>query len=584
MSTSNYTKLKKSVLQSLILVAAYGAVAGGESMKKGSKKNQRDDEVGSNLAELLFQSYHGSEYLGVVDKEGNDRMSHVAMFCDMTGPFEAMEGKNFVTVKTNQQVVADDGVKRTSETVTLSIDILLGMIGNWVITPDIKENLHLSALPNKRYADNADKVVSARTLLTKWESLVRDVKKIVAHECHFNGPDGQLPSGTKFEDFLQYVWEQEWKKLQYGKNGANKKKERSTALAAETDADMEDGIDGISVRDSDEFAKVPDNYVPPEIVKDGKWFPPGLCVYMAYVSPLTRFSDNYVQFFKGDAQSLDSSSAKTRSAERKEKMTKKHEQKTHKVKEEENNAGRSMSFVDPLQTANLLQRRSAEDFNRLTMICHTRQMLYESCVSEMEKCWDKCRILIEDMRDKTQKAECMEWSMYCSARDAVKQAKQDWTSAAKDQSSFSKVDEKGQMFNAMLTESAVLPAHGSSGSKRKAATMENQMKSPPAFNVSARRDSQTPMSNMTTDDIMGEGEGDDTSTIGNKNCASGHLCRCPDIPVTNHLCAICGIPVHIWCFGSNNEGGPCKCALCVNPQCICENAMNFGPPPPFVSN
>jgi hypothetical protein len=88
MSTSNYTKLKKSVLQSLILVAAYGAVAGGESMKKGSKKNQRDDEVGSNLAELLFQSYHGSEYLGVVDKEGNDRMSHVAMFCDMTGPIK----------------------------------------------------------------------------------------------------------------------------------------------------------------------------------------------------------------------------------------------------------------------------------------------------------------------------------------------------------------------------------------------------------------------------------------------------------------------------------------------------------------
>ena len=550
-------------------------------MKKGSKKNQRDDEVGSNLAELLFQSYHGSEYLGLVDKEGNNRMSHVAMFCAMTGPFEAMERKMFATIKTNQQVVADDDVNRSSDTVTLSIDILLGMIGNWVITSDIKDNLHLSTLPKKRSA-TVEKLVSARTLLIKWESVVRDVKKIVAHECHFNGPDGQLPSGTQVDDFLQYVWEQEWKKFQYGKFGANKKKERTTASAVEIDADMEDGIDGISIKELDEFVKVPNDYDPPEIVKDGKWFPPGLCVYMAYVCSLTRFSDNYVQFFKGDAQSLDSSSAKTRSAERKEKMIKKQEQKIHKVHEEEKNAGRSLSFVDPLQTANLLQRRSAEDFNRLTMICHTQHMLYESCVSEMEKCWDKCMILNKDMRDKTELAQCMEWSMYCNARDAVKVAKQDWTSAANDQSSFSKVDEKGQMFNAMLTESMVLPVHRSPGSKRKAAAMENKLKTPQAFHVSARRDSQTPLSNMTKDDIMGEG--DDTGTIGNKNCASGNLCRSPYIPVGNHPCSICRKSVHSWCFGDNDEGGSCKCALCVEPQCISEIAMNFEPPLPSDSN
>ena len=85
MSDSNNSKLKKTVLQSLILVSAYGAVAGSESMKKGTKRKQREDNVCSTLAELLYQSYHGTEYLKSghkegCDKEGNKYVSHVDMF------------------------------------------------------------------------------------------------------------------------------------------------------------------------------------------------------------------------------------------------------------------------------------------------------------------------------------------------------------------------------------------------------------------------------------------------------------------------------------------------------------------------
>ena len=68
---------------------------------------------------------------------------------------------------------------------------------------------------------------------------------------------------------------------------------------------------------------------------------------MAYVCSLTRYSINYVQFFKGDGQSLNNASATTRSSERKEKLRKK------KIVKDEKNAGMSMSSgtnisLDPL--------------------------------------------------------------------------------------------------------------------------------------------------------------------------------------------------------------------------------------------
>jgi hypothetical protein len=232
--------------------------------------------------------------------------------------------------------------------------------------------------------------------------------------------------------------------------------------------------------------------------------------------------------------------------------------------------------LDPLQIANLWQKRSAEDFNQLSMICHSRQMLYESEVKATEQYWNKCVILVDNMRDKSQLLACTEWGLYCKARDSLERSKEAWQKAAGDQSSFSNNDDNGEKFHAVLTQSMHVD-NDNSGSKRKAVESipGTMFGTPTALSVSARS-SQTPVSHMTLE-IMDDGG----HTSGDKNCcASSRFCRSPWVPVSNnHPCTVCRKSVHSWCFGENVEGGSSTCALCVDPQRICENAMNFTPPP-----
>ena len=62
-------------------------------------------------------------------------------------------------------------------------------------------------------------------------------------------------------------------------------------------------------------------------------------------------------------------------------------------------------------------------------------------------------------------------------------------------------------------------------------------------------------------------------------CASGRHCRCPWLKQKfAHTCTECGKPVHSFCFGSNEEGGGSKCALCVFPNGVCEQSLIFEPP------
>ena len=63
-------------------------------------------------------------------------------------------------------------------------------------------------------------------------------------------------------------------------------------------------------------------------------------------------------------------------------------------------------------------------------------------------------------------------------------------------------------------------------------------------------------------------------------CASGDLCRCPwliDDNSLTHKCGSCKTPVHVFCFGKNEEGGPKTCATCHGS--LDANAMDPPPPP-----
>jgi hypothetical protein len=78
-----------------------------------------------------------------------------------------------------------------------------------------------------------------------------------------------------------------------------------------------------------------------------------------------------------------------------------------------------------------------------------------------------------------------------------------------------------------------------------------------------------------------EGEESSIDELGDfTKCASSELCRCPWIPIASspHTCFVCHEKVHSFCLGETQDLGVDKCALCVDPNRVCDSARGMEPP------
>ena len=65
-------------------------------------------------------------------------------------------------------------------------------------------------------------------------------------------------------------------------------------------------------------------------------------------------------------------------------------------------------------------------------------------------------------------------------------------------------------------------------------------------------------------------------------CASKGYCRAPYLCLqsNSHNCSKCKQPIHVFCYGSNKEGGKKECSMCAIPNGISADAKIMKPPPP----
>ena len=107
-------------------------------------------------------------------------------------------------------------------------------------------------------------------------------------------------------------------------------------------------------------------------------------------------------------------------------------------------------------------------------------------------------------------------------------------------------------------------------------TMNDEFEDPQEETESSVFESHSSFETEFIDDKEGNNDKDTQEGC----CASGYHCRCPWIRGKfAHTCSECGKGVHSFCFGYNEEGGESKCALCVFPNGVCTQSLNFDPPP-----
>ena len=453
-----FTAIYRKALQSLVLVPAYAAAGpgSGDSKKKGNGKNDdstgisSESHVSTTISQELYAGYHGADWLNNTSPLQNvdQYASHVGMFCSMTGPFAGMIDKGFATSDVVPQVSSDDDeATGPRHDVKLNLRLIVGADLVLPLNSSVESSLHNSTLVVKPGAPV--KLCAPKTLLRKCQDDAREVKKLLRFERQCYDASGNLPSGYSFDDLENHIWKQSWSIACYTKHKKSMKKKKTLVHDDVDDGDGDDeGALVICTNDEEEdLLDVPSDFVPPSLPdKDGKWHPDGWPVYVAYLCSITRFTDDYVHLFKGDARSLDNSKAKSRSAERKQKSEgkRKHQDPT-------NSSSDAMSLVgDRQMTANLLLRRSAEESNHLDNNGMHLQSMIDTLMTQRAQAFKMADILT-DVRDKVGREDCPEWNEYMALGARLFEKQNEWTNAMDIKKQFIDTDAKGKAADEILS-------------------------------------------------------------------------------------------------------------------------------------
>ncbi len=137
------------------------------------------------------------------------------------------------------------------------------------------------------------------------------------------------------DDLLGFIWAKCWEEFNFDKLKKKMIEDKKKASKDASDSDDVEVVDDDLEEDGTDKEKIdcdlqcngmnslPDNYTCPEVVLDGKWYPPGYPTYVAYVCKFTRINDEFVHLFACNGKELDTSKALNRRDERKKKLREK---------------------------------------------------------------------------------------------------------------------------------------------------------------------------------------------------------------------------------------------------------------------
>ena len=302
----------KKILTLLILAPAYAAISTGTSMRK---ENKRSDAIDKSLYDVLYKAFHG-------DSSNSDQASFVSMFTSMSGPFQALIDKGYVTVSTLQVTQSQQPLSGVKEEIRIDLSAVLRCSTFFSFPSDLEIKLRKSTLKS-----NCTELTKRRTLQRWFNEDKKYARKIMILEKKFLDGNGDLPSGKNVDDLVDSIWSHLWKsyceekkkKEEVSKEKRKEELNEPPESENDSDSDEDDGpIPPVPLPQSAEIAEFP------RLVLDGKWHPPGFPVYYFYVCKFTRINDDYIHLFACDGKTLDASRAMSRKEER-QKISKKKE-------------------------------------------------------------------------------------------------------------------------------------------------------------------------------------------------------------------------------------------------------------------
>jgi hypothetical protein len=383
------------IVQEILIPVTYtfSGGGGGDDIKQlPSKKNatklnkEKSIEISSeqpvslSLADKMFVNYHGTDFLKKNFSAEEYKKLQLDDSYECYSQIELFTSQESVYQNLKELVLcgcvppSSSNPSMEIKTITLNVARLLGSGASLAspMTVQIEEYSHTLHFKEVTSAPKTPKTLLLPAwLLSYMLDLKREVKKIVVLAKQSDAiQDGNVLSGRRIEEVIQFVYEQTWNLKQY--NLENMEMIKSVV-------------------------EIPDTFKPKEQCPlDGSFFPKEIVCYLAYVCEQTRITNEFYHLFLGDGKELDNSVASSRADSRRQKNEEKKKPKCTVGKMSESDG---MLIEHRHQEVKLLMDASANQDDRLTVAVCQKEALYKSIESRADKQFDRCQICIHDLKD-----------------------------------------------------------------------------------------------------------------------------------------------------------------------------------------
>ena len=421
------------IVQEILIPVTYTFSGGGggddlkqlPSKKTATKLNKEksivissEQPVSLSLADKMFVNYHGTDFLKKNFSAGEYKKLQLDDNYECFSQIELFLSNENVYQNLKELVLSGCVTPSSSDpameikTITLNVADLLGSGASLASPVTVKIEEYSHSLHFKEVTAAPKTLLLPSRLLTYMLDLKREVKKIVALAKQSDAiQDGNVLSGRRIEEVIQFVYEQSWSLKQYN-------------------------LENVEMIKS--VVEIPDTFKPKkQRPLDGSFFPKGIVCYLAYVCEQTRITDEFYHLFLGDGKELDNSAASSRADSRR---------KTNEEKKKPKGKAGKMSEYDGMliehrhQEVKLLMDASGNQYDRLTVAVCQKEALYKSIESRANKQFDRCQICIHDLKD----AEALQmnnmWQKYLNLTDEVDASMEHWKTAMKEAEAFRQGD------------------------------------------------------------------------------------------------------------------------------------------------